>query len=213
MPDPNRRPRRRQRPELTRGEAIAALAAIALFAVTFASWYGSEVSGQAREIKLGGGAGAGGNAWQTLEVIPLVLLLTVVVTVGAVALRLSGSKWKPAIPPSAAVAVLGGLSALLVLFRIVAPPDLGELGGVQLNAKVELGAFLGLIAAAGVAYGGYRAMGQRDISFAGVADDLASASRKDRQRLRRKRAGKPKSSRSPRPAKLASRRRSQSSSD
>ena len=52
------------------------------------------------------GAG-GGNAWQTLEVIPLFLMLAIVVAVGAALLRSSGSEWKPAIPPAAAVCVLG----------------------------------------------------------------------------------------------------------
>ncbi len=165
--------KKRRRPGLVRGEAIALLAAILLFAATFASWYDSEVSGQAREIKLGGGAGAGGSAWQTLELIPLILTLTIVVTVGAALLRLSGSKWEPEIPPSAAVTVLGGLSTLLILLRIVFPPDLGDLGGVAINANVELGAFLGLVAAAGIAYGGYRAMDQRGTSFAKVAEGLS----------------------------------------
>lgn len=171
---PRRKPEARRRlAALTRGEAIAALAAVALFVFTFLGWYDAEVSGQAREIKLGGGAGAGGNAWQTLEVAPLFLLLTVVVTLGAALSRIAGSKTKPAVPLSASVTVLGGLSALIVLFRILAPPDLGELGGLQLNANVELGAFLALIAAAVLAYGGYRAMGERGTSFAGVADSLS----------------------------------------
>jgi hypothetical protein len=172
--------RRRRRPEarrrlsaLSRGEAIAAIDAILLFVFMFFSWYGSEISGQAREIKLGGGAGAGGSAWQTLDLIPLALMLTVVVTVGAALLRVSSSKWEPEIPPSAAIAVLGGLSTLLVLLRIVFPPNLGQLGGVAINANVELGAWLGLVAAAGVAYGGYRAMGQRGTSFGKVADALS----------------------------------------
>ncbi len=198
-------PRKQRRPGLVRGEAIALFAAILLFAVTFVSWYGSEVSGQAREIKLGGGAGAGGSAWQTLDLIPLVLMLTVVVTVGAALLRLSGSKWEPAIPSSAAVAVLGGLSALLVLLRIVFPPDLGDLGGVTINANVELGAFLCLVAAAGVAYGGYRAMDERGTSFAQVADGLSS------RRPRPPRRSAP--TRRPRREKSASRKRSPSSSD
>jgi hypothetical protein len=197
--------KKRRRQGLVRGEAIALFAAILLFAFMFVSWYDSEVSGQAREIKLGGGAGAGGSAWQTLELIPLVLMLTIVVTVGAALLRLSGSKWEPEIPPSAAVAVLGGLSTLSILLRIVFPPDLGDLGGVAINANVELGAFLGLVAAAGIAYGGYRAMAQRGTSFGQVADGLSS------RRPRPPRKSAPK--RPPRRGKSASKRRSPSSSD
>jgi hypothetical protein len=157
---------------LNRGEAIALVSASLLFVVMFFSWYGSEISGQAGQIDFGAGAGAGGSAWATLEVISFVLMLTIAVTVGTGLLRLLGSKWKPIVPPSAAITVLGGLSFLLVLFRIVFPPDFGTLGGIAVNATLELGIFLGLIAAAGVAYGGYRAMGQRGISFAKIADEL-----------------------------------------
>ena len=103
-------------------------------------------------------------------------MLTVVTAVGAVLVRLIDSSWEPAIPPSAVVAVLGGLSTLLVLFRIVVPPDFGDLGGVPLNAIPKLGVFLGLAAAAAVAYGGYRAMGERGTSFERIADALSRGS-------------------------------------
>jgi hypothetical protein len=158
---------------LRAGEAIAAVSAVLLFAAMFAEWYGAEVSGQVGTISLGGGTGAGGSAWQTLDLISLVLMLTVVVAVGAVLLRLFGSSWEPAIPPSAAVAVLGGLSTLLVLFRILVPPDFGTLGGVSVNATLQLGVFLGLATAAAIAYGGYRAMGERGTSFEAIANALS----------------------------------------
>ena len=72
--------------------------------------------------------------------------------------------------------MLGGLSTLLILFRILVPPELGSLGGVAVNATLELGVFLGLVAAFGIAYGGYRAMGERATSFEQVADDLSRKS-------------------------------------
>lgn len=163
---------------LRAGETIAGLSAILLFAAMFVDWYGAEVSGQVGTISLGGGAGAGGSAWQTLDLISLVLMLTVVVAIGAVLLRAFGSSWEPAIPPSAVVALLGGLSTLLVLFRILVPPDFGTLGGVPINATLELGAFLGLATAAGIAYGGYRAMGERGTSFERIAATLGGRPRR-----------------------------------
>ena len=183
---------------LRRGEAIAAIAALALFGLMFVSWYGSEVSGQVGRIDFEG-AGGSGSAWQALELIPLVLMATIVVAVGAALLRASGSTWRPAIPAGAAVAVLGGLSTLLVAFRIVFPPDFGTLGGVSVEATLKLGAFLGLIAAAGIAYGGYRAMREEGSSFAAVADGLQSGGgqgegpRKRRRRSRGKSASKTQS--------------------
>lgn len=209
---PERRQRRRS-PEarrrlgaLTRGEAIAAVAAILLLAFLFFDWYAAEVPGQAREIKLGGGASAaGGNAWQTLEVGSVLFALVALTAIGAAALRLSRAKWSPEVAPSAVVAVGGGLATLAALFRILAPPDLGNLGGIPLDASVQLGAYLGLAAACGIAYGGYRAMAERGTSFAQVAEDLSS------RRRRRSRQGAPK--RPPRRGPRASQRRSRSSSD
>jgi hypothetical protein len=164
-----RAPQRANR--LRSGEAIAAGSALALFVLMFVTWFGSEVSGQSGRIVFEG-AGAGGSAWQSLDWIPLFLMLTIATVAGAVVLRLSGSDWKPAIAPGAAVAVLGGIATLLVLFRILVPPSFGTLGGVSVEATVKLGVFLGLAAAAGIAYGGYRAMGEEDASFAKVAERL-----------------------------------------
>jgi ABC-type amino acid transport system permease subunit len=155
-----------------RGERVAAVSAIALFAFTFLRWYGAEPAGEATFP-----TDAGGSAWQTLSLVLAVLLVTVVVALVAGALRLSGSKWRPAVPLNAAVAVLGGLSALLILLRIVFPPDLGSVGGIALDATRSLGVSLGLLAAAGVAYGGYRAMGEEGSSFETIADGLADKRR------------------------------------
>lgn len=197
----SRRGRRRRGARLRAGEAIALFSAVALFVVMFVNWYGAEVSGQARTIELGGGSGAGGDAWQSVEVLAFYLLLTILVTVAAALLRLTGSKWRPLVPLSAAVAVLGGIAALSILGRILFLPDFGFLGGVPVYATLKLGVFLGLAAAAGIAYGGYRAMGEEGASFAGIADGLSrpsAASPKRRSRLREP---------------LASKKRSRSSSD
>ena len=85
------------------GEAIAVIAAVALFVFMFLDWFGAEISGQAGKIDFGAGAGAGGSAWATLDVISFVLMLTVAVTIGAGLPALLDSRWKPAIAPSAAV--------------------------------------------------------------------------------------------------------------
>jgi hypothetical protein len=181
-------------------------AAIALFALMFVTWFGSEVTGQTEGIPFGG-LGTGGNAWQSLEVIPLFLMLAIAVAVGAALLRLADSDWKPAVPADAAVAVLGGLATLLILFRIVFPPGFGSIGGISINATLKVGIFLALAAALGIAYGGYRAMREAGDSFQGIAKRLES----DRPKPKAKPAAKPEP---PKPAaKSASKRRSPSSSD
>ena len=165
--------RRRPGPRLRRGEAIYLVAAVALFALMFVSWFGTEVSGGAEVVPFGG-TGSGGDAWQTLEVIPLFLMLAIVVAVGSALLRLSRSKWEPAVPPNTAVTVLGGLAVALILYRIVFPPSFGSLGGIAVEATLSLGVFLGLAAAVGIAYGGYRAMGEAGDTFESIGKRLES---------------------------------------
>jgi hypothetical protein len=166
-----------RRVALRTGGRIAALAAIALAVFSLLDWYGSEPAGQAHFQ-----TDAGGSAWQTLEVVPVILAITVVVALLAAALRLAGSGWRPQVPLNAAVAVFGTLSALLILLRIVFPPDLGSVGGIHLEATLSLGAFLAFAAACGVAYGGYRAMGEAGDSFEAIAARLSGKRRVSRAR-------------------------------
>ncbi|HWH21180.1 MAG TPA: hypothetical protein VN671_11650 [Solirubrobacterales bacterium] len=160
---------------LRSGEAIALVSAVGLFVLMFFTWFGAKAATGGEP--LGGvitGA-AGGNAWQTLEVIPLFLMLAIVVAVGAALLRVTGSDWKPAIPPAAAVCVLGGLAALLILIRIISPPGpSGAFSELGMESTLKLPVFIAFVAALGIAYGGWRAMGQEGTSFGGVAKRLES---------------------------------------
>jgi hypothetical protein len=171
------RPERR-RPRLRAGEAIALVAAILLFILMFFDWYGAKATTSAES--LGGvvsGTG-GGTAWDTLEVIPLFLMLAIVVTVGAAILRLSGSDWKPVIPVGAAVCVLGILAAVLILIRIISPPGPeGAFSELAFESTLKLPIFLALAAALGIAYGGWRSMGTEGTTFASIGKNLESPRR------------------------------------
>jgi hypothetical protein len=156
---------------LNTGEKIAGASAVLLFIFMFFDWFGVEISGEGGSVSFG--SGAGGNAWNALDFIPIVLVIAIVVALVNVFLRLSDSDYEPPVSMNVAVAVLGGLSALLVLFRIVDPPGFGSYGGVSVDATLEFGIFLGLIAAAGIAYGGYRGMQEEGASFSGTADRLS----------------------------------------
>jgi hypothetical protein len=74
------------------------------------------------------------------------------------------------IATSALAAGLGGLAVLLILFRIISPPDGGA--GDLVDIGRGIGVFLGLIAAAGITYGGWLAMQEEGTSFSGPADRL-----------------------------------------
>ena len=91
---------------LNTGEKIAGISAILLFIFMFFDWFGVEVSGAGA---FGGTVpGAGGSAWDALEFIPIVLIVTVVVALISVGLRFSDSEYEPPVSLNVAVAVLGG---------------------------------------------------------------------------------------------------------
>lgn len=158
---------------LNTGEKIAAVSAILLFIVMFFNWFGVEVSGAGGFS--GSVPGAGGSAWDALDFIPIVLIITIIAALVNAGLRLSDSPYEPPVSLNVAVTVLGGLSALLILFRIIDPPSFGSFSGVSVDGTVEFGIFLGLIAAAGIAFGGYRGMQEEGSSFSGTADRLSGA--------------------------------------
>jgi hypothetical protein len=156
---------------LSTGEKIAGASAVLLFIFMFFDWFTAEVSG-------GNGlftASVGGNAWEAFSWIDLLMLLTVVVTLAVVVIRLSDAIVEPPFSINAAVAILGGLCVLLILYRIIDPPGSGEeFEGVSIDISASVGAFLGLLAAAGITYGGYRAMQEEGTSFGDLGDQLSS---------------------------------------
>jgi multisubunit Na+/H+ antiporter MnhF subunit len=149
---------------LSQGEKIAGISAILLFISMFFAWFGFDTGVEEIQSQFGIEVGPTSftfNAWESFDFIDLILLLTVVVAVATVALRVSDMAIE--FPLNSAVAVLGGLSFLLVLYRIIDPPG---------SADREWGVFLGLILTALVAFGGYRAMEEEGLSFGDTADRL-----------------------------------------
>jgi len=146
------------------GDWVSGVSAILLFVFTFFEWYRLEASEQQSNllIYLQLFDREGGNAWQTLEVLPGILLLVSVFTVGVVLLRLLGLAWQPNVPPEALVCAVGSLAMLLILARIVFPPDLGdEVASATFEAVPQVAIFLALAAACGIAFGGYWAMKEK----------------------------------------------------
>lgn len=154
---------------LSTGEKIAGGSAVLLFIFMFFDWFKVEVSGGEGLFSLS----VGGSAWEAFSYIDLFLLLTIIVAVAVAVIRLSDALVEPPVSLNAVAAVLGGISVLLILYRIIDPPgDTGGLSGVSIDPA--LGAFLGLIAAVGIAYGGYRAMQEEGATFGDIGDRFSS---------------------------------------
>lgn len=155
--------------KLSRGELIAAISAVLLFICMFLDWFGAKVSGVAGFS--GSVEGGGGSAWDTLDVIPVFLMLAIVLAVGVAVVRLTDVDLELRISPNALVAAGGAFAVLLILYRMVDPPGFG-VAGLSVDTTLRLGIFLGLVAAGGIAYGGYSAMREEGLTFDDAADRL-----------------------------------------
>lgn len=153
------------------GEKVIGISVVALFLFMYLDWFGVEVSGPGGSVGLGGA-----NAWQALDLTPLFLVGTVVLSLLSLALRVSNLDYEPPISANAGITVLGGISVLLILVQIVNPPSLGQVSGLPLDATLKFGIFLALIAAAGVAIGGFMAMREEMAASSDAPDGMPSAS-------------------------------------
>jgi hypothetical protein len=91
------------------------------------------------------------------------LILAIIISVGVAAIDTTGASVSLPVAGSAVVTGIGALAFLLVLYRLINPPD--ELGR-------EFGVWLGLIATAGITYGGYVGMQEEGTSFTDVRDQV-----------------------------------------
>ena len=88
--------------KLNTGEKIAAISAVLLFIFMFFTWFGVEVSGAGAFS--GSVPGAGGDAWDALEFIPIILVIAIIAAIGVAVLRLTDSSYEPPISMNAVVA-------------------------------------------------------------------------------------------------------------
>ncbi len=159
--------------ELTRlnqGEKIAGIAGIALLLIMFIfKWFELEASGNVGGVTFS--LGGSRNAWGSYGFIDIVLFITVIAAVGLALIKASDTDVSLPVALSAVVAGLGILSVVLIVISLISPPDFG-VSGAGIDHKRKIGAFLGLIAAAAVAYGGYLAMQEEGTTFGDQADRL-----------------------------------------
>jgi hypothetical protein len=131
---------------LSQGQLVAAVAAIALFIISFLPWFG--VSGA---VTVGGttiGGSQNFSLWEIENPLDIYLLIVILVALAPAVLALMGDG---ADAPMAAVAtaLLGGVGTILILYQVFDTPGITDR---------KIGLFLGLIACAGIAVGGYLSM-------------------------------------------------------
>jgi hypothetical protein len=155
------------------GEKIAAGAAVLLFVLMFFDWY--SVSVDAGPL---GDVGGGLSAWQAFDVLDIYLFLVILAAIGLA--FLTATERTPALPVTASVIVtaLAALGTLFVLYRLVDTP-LGDVpDGVDVGRTIW--AFLGLIAVAAIAYGGYLSMRDEGTSLSDAREQARTAGQQAR---------------------------------
>lgn len=153
---------------LNTGEKIAGVSAILLFIFMFFDWFKVEVTGGEGLFSVS----EGGSAWDALDVIPIILMVAIIAAIALAVIRLTDAVFEPPVSMAAAVAILGGISVLLILYRIIDPPLDTDIPGVEISRS--LGIYLSLLAAAGITYGGYRAMQEEGTSFGDLGDQFSN---------------------------------------
>jgi hypothetical protein len=151
---------------LRTGELVAGVSGLALLIIMFLPWFGLDFGGGEALEDLGVSVtvpevSEDFNAWESFDFIDLVLFVTAVVAIGLAVATATSQTVNVPVATSAITAGLGILSTVLVIYRIIDP--VGE-------ADRRYGIFLGLIAAAGVAVGGWMSMQEEGASFGAQAD-------------------------------------------
>jgi hypothetical protein len=167
-------------PRIRVGALVSATSALALLVIMFATkWYG--VAGVPDPSAVRPAVSTAENAWHGLTVTRWVLLATIVAAIGAVVLHASQRRHGNKTDTSLIVAALGALSSVLLIYRVLI-----VLPSANRVIDQKLGAFLGLLCALGIAWGGYEAIREQRarIRAAGVAPH-----RRRRPRLPSRRSG------------------------
>jgi hypothetical protein len=129
--------------KLTMGDRIIAISGIVLFIFSFFDWFAAEFNGETIDA---------GNAWDfNLSLLAVLIGIAMVVIV---ALKAFGVALAPSAPWGTILLVMGVVAFAFVLIKLIAGVDV-DAGPFDVDVKRKIGIFVGLIASAGLAVGGY----------------------------------------------------------
>jgi len=152
---------------LRRGELIAGGAGVLLFVDLFLNWYsvgGGKISTGVGQIEV---PSVSVNAFDAFSFTDLLLILLVIIAVGQAVLTATQRSVALPVAASVVVAGFGAFMTVLVLYRIINQPGPNDF------VNVEIGAYIGLVLTAAVAYGGFLGMQEEGTSFGEARDSLA----------------------------------------
>lgn len=150
--------------KIGKGEWISGISAILLYVVMSFAWFGVEGSSRPNPLLIDLQASRPGkNAWEALDFISIVLLIAIIVALAGVILRIMDSVERLPIRIDVVVAIVGFVSVLLILLRILDPPTFGTEGFIVFEGTVQPPMFLALLSAAGIAFGGCLAVWEEGI--------------------------------------------------
>jgi hypothetical protein len=149
--------------KLSVGDQIAALSGAVLLIVLFLPWYGVDVN------VAGFSASESVNAWEAMSFIDILLFLVALVAIGVPVAKATGTLPED-IPGGMLVLAAGGIGLLLVLFRLIdiPAPDVPAAAESSVDFGRKIGLFLGVLAAAGITYGGWRATAEDPVGSTAV---------------------------------------------
>ena len=152
---------------VTFGEMVAAAGGLALIVVMLLPWF---------SVDAPGAIGLEGNAWEALGFIDVVIFFAAVAVIAIAVVKAAEPAALQELPwPPANIALgAGGIAALLILFRLLSPPELeiGDFTAFDLETNREIGVVLGLVAALGMLLGGW--LQQREAAQSAAADSAAA---------------------------------------
>jgi hypothetical protein len=140
------------------GDMVAGVAGAVLLISLFLNWYSVsakvDIAGISREQS------EGFSAWTAFGFIDIILFLIAAIAIAMAVLRAMNVMPRLPISPGLIVLALGVLALALVIFRLLSLPSGGEVSeidqpGLEIDYGRSFGIFIGLIAAAAVAVGGW----------------------------------------------------------
>jgi hypothetical protein len=157
-----------------RAELVAGAAGVVLIVVMIAlDWYGIRASGFIRGPAIHHGGVAEGfhrSAFESFTYLDVYLLLAALAAIALPLLKASDFDLPSSIPWDWIVGALGAIAVILIVVRLIDPPDLARVvGGVEVKASdypenevvTKIGPWLGLAAALVITAGGLMGASRR----------------------------------------------------